>query len=163
MPRRLVADSTVSPTGLKWAAPAGGGKVLQVVQGTTSTAATVTSNTTFLDTNLTATITPSATSSKILIMTSQDLFKEAQTNSAINYRLLRGGTTIVDYPNAGILFQDTALRLEVLQTIVYLDSPNTTSATTYKTQFKNYLSGGTAVAQPDSNRSSFIILMEIGA
>jgi hypothetical protein len=137
--------------------------VLQVVQGTTSTAATVTSNTTFLDTNLTATITPSSTSSKVLIMTSQDLFKEAQTNSAINYRLLRGGTTIVDYPNAGILFQDTAIRLEVLQTIVYLDSPSTTSATTYKTQFKNYLSGGTSVAQPDSNRSSFIILMEIGA
>lgn len=159
----LLSVDSAEATGLKWAAPAGGGKVLQVVQGTTSTAATVTSNTTFLDTNLTATITPSATSSKILIMTSQDLFKEATTNNAINYRLLRGSTAIVDYPNAGILWQDTTARLEVLQTIVYLDSPNTTSATTYKTQFKNYLSGGTAVAQPDSNRSSFIILMEIGA
>jgi hypothetical protein len=51
----------------------------------------------------------------------------------------------------------------LLQSIVYLDEPNTTSATTYKTQFKNYLSGGTAVAQADSNRPSHIILMEIGA
>jgi hypothetical protein len=157
----LTADSTTA-SGVKWAAAAGGGKVLQVVSGTTTTGATVTSNTTYLDTNLTATITPSATSSKILVMTSQGLFKEAQTNSAINYRLLRGSTTIVDIVNAGILFQDTALRLGVLQSLVYLDSPNTTSATTYKTQFKNYLSGGTAVAQPDSQPGN-IILMEIGA
>ena len=158
----LLSVDSAEATGLKWAAPAGGGKVLQVVSGTTTTGATVTSNTTYLDTNLTATITPSATSSKILVMTSQGLFKEAQTNSAINYRLLRGGTTIVDIVNAGILFQDTALRLGVLQSLVYLDSPNTTSATTYKTQFKNYLSGGTAVAQPDAQPGN-IILMEIGA
>ncbi len=154
---------TVSGGVPAWSAPAGGGKVLQVVFGTTSTGVSVTSNTTFSDTGLTATITPSATSSKILIMTSQDLFKEAQTNSAINYRLLRGGTAIVDYPNAGVLFQDSAIRLGVLQSIVYLDSPNTTSATTYKAQFKNYLAGGLAVAQADSNRPSNIVLMEIGA
>jgi len=159
----LLSVDSAEATGLKWAAPAGGGgKVLQVVSGTTTTGATVTSNTTYLDTNLTATITPAATSSKILVMTSQGLFKEAQTNGAINYRLLRGGTAIVDIVNAGILFQDTALRLGVLQSIVYLDSPSTTSATTYKTQFKNYLTGGTAVAQPDAQPGN-IILMEIGA
>ena len=48
----------------------GGGKILQVVTATTSTQATNTSQT-FADTNLTASITPSATSSKILIMISQ--------------------------------------------------------------------------------------------
>ena len=57
----LTADSTEA-TGIKWATPAGGGKVLQVVQGTTSTSTTI-ATTTYTDTTLTATITPSAASS----------------------------------------------------------------------------------------------------
>ena len=58
----LTADSTTS-TGLKWATPAGG-KVLQVVYGST-TSGVANSTSTYADTNLTATITPSSTSSKV--------------------------------------------------------------------------------------------------
>jgi hypothetical protein len=52
-------------TGLQWAAAAAGGKVLQVVQATNSTAA-ANSTTTYADTNLTASITPSAATSESL-------------------------------------------------------------------------------------------------
>ena len=55
----LTSDSAAT-LGIKWAAAAGGGKVLQVVQGTYSTEVSTTSAT-FTDTNLTASITPSST------------------------------------------------------------------------------------------------------
>ena len=68
----LTADSSTA-TGLKWAAAAGGGKVLQVVSATTGTSTTI-SSTTYTDTTLTATITPSATSSKVLVLVSQQFY-----------------------------------------------------------------------------------------
>ena len=70
----LTADSTQS-TGLKWAAASGGGKVLQVVFASTTTSTTVAS-TTFTDTTLTANITPSSASSRILAIVSQNVFRK---------------------------------------------------------------------------------------
>jgi hypothetical protein len=57
----LTADSTAT-TGIKWATAAGGGKVLQVVQASTSTLTTI-SSTTLTDTGLSASITPTANTS----------------------------------------------------------------------------------------------------
>ena len=54
-----------------WAAAGGGGKVLQVVMGNTTTSAYTNTNT-FIDTNLTATITPTSASSKVLVLVSQN-------------------------------------------------------------------------------------------
>ena len=63
-----------------WATPAGGGKVLQVVAGTTSASAS-NSTTTYADTGLTATITPSAASSKVLVLVSQQGVRKSDGNS----------------------------------------------------------------------------------
>ena len=50
-------------------------------------------------------------------------------------------------------------------TLVQLDEPSTTSATTYKTQqaASETVSGGSFVASQSDNRTSYMTLMEIGA
>lgn len=158
----LTADSSTS-TGLKWASPAGGGKVLQVVYGSTSTTVS-NSTTTKTDTGLTATITPSASTSKILVLIAQNGINKSSgnANNAINLNLLRGATDIqrIGYDS---LLTGTALYLtgNTLSTTI-LDSPATTSAVTYKTQFSNG-NPTASVSVQNGNEVSTITLLEIGA
>jgi hypothetical protein len=169
---KFVADSSVSPTGLKWAAPAGGGKVLQVVSATTTTATTNTT-TTLADTTLTATITPSAATSKILVLTQQYIATSRSSAyfGTVEGALLRGATAIVDYSSiagSNLIFFEaqgaSSGSLVLIQNYSYLDSPSTTSATTYKTQLcvDQATNSATVTSQQSGNLSS-IILMEIGA
>ena len=162
----LTADSTQA-LGLKWAAPVGG-KVLQVIQASTSTSATAT-GAGFVDSNLSGTITPSATSSKILILTAQyiQLYRAGQ-DQGLQIKLLRGATTIFD-PNNSVEFVYTrgagisTLDFRLSVPLAYLDSPSSTSALTYKTQFTGtYASPAYATAQ-SGGITSTMILMEIGA
>ena len=144
-----------------WATPAGGGKVLQVVAGTTSTSAS-NSTTTYADTNLTATITPSAASSKVLVLVSQQGVRKSDGNSGngLIFQLLRGATALMD---ARTNYTATALFLDGSWSAVWLDSPNTTSATIYKTQFANRIAAAAVSVQVNSDEDSSIVLMEIGA
>jgi len=166
----LTADSSTA-TGLKWATPAAGGKILQVVSASTSTQ-TIISSTTLTDTTITATITPTASTSKILVLitaTSQN----RKTASALgnNARLLRDATTIYDFPNEGwanYYYASLAsgdIWIGGVKTITYLDSPATTSATTYKLQAAVPNTSGSASIrfQPTSQGPSQIILLEVGA
>ena len=154
----LVADSTAA-TGLKWATPAGGGKVLQVVMGTTTTS-TSSSSATFIDTTLTATITPSSATSKVLVLVSQNGVAKTASGTGVSLTLVRGATTISTF---GVLAsQGTDAYNETAGGIGYLDAPATTSATTYKTRMNNYFATGTTYTQNNSAMSS-IILLEIGA
>jgi len=161
----LVADSSTA-TGLKWATPSGGGKVLQVVNATYSTQVN-NSTSTYADTGLSATITPSSASSKILVFANQAGLKKsaANTENAVRVRLLRGATEIVaDYAGyAG--YTGTALLLYPgsAASVTYLDSPATTSATTYKTQFRNNANAAEVSVQQGSDVVSQITLIEIGA
>jgi hypothetical protein len=158
----LTADSTAA-TGIKLAAPAGGGKVLQVVQGTYGTAIS-TSSSTFADTNLTATITPSATSSKILVMVNhQGLFCTGGAGTYGQFKLFRGGSSIKDF---GYLSGRSTTGIDLYfpdATFVWLDSPNTVSATTYKTQFASWNNTASFHLQTGSVGTSTITLLEIGA
>ena len=159
----LTADSTTA-TGLKWATPAGGGgKVLQVVNATYSTQASSTSST-YADSGLTASITPSASTSKILVLVSQQigLLNTSSSELVMNSNIVRGATQLMENQ---FLIRATLYGSELANnqvwSPVYLDSPSTTSSTTYKCQFKNTNTTGTMYVQR-GNLMSTITLMEIG-
>jgi len=165
----FVADSSVSPTGLKWAAPAGG-KVLQVVSATYSTETTVASET-FTDTGLSLAITPSSASSKVLVIVSQVAYVYREVSpSAGAYKILRGATDIVvvDAANQmamGIFASPTGIPNIGIRGIInytYLDSPATTSSTTYKTQGRAFATANAGSIVFNSDPSQ-ITLLEIGA
>jgi hypothetical protein len=166
----LTADSAEAD-GVKWATPAGGGKVLQVVYASYSTS-TATTSTTYSDSGLSATITPSAATSKVLVLTAQTLSMDRSAGGLYSkLKLLRGTTDILTVGNTSFGMEvyatgTTALDIRSTQPVNYLDSPNTTSATTYKTQIAcSQQPGGptvTITAQKDSVVST-MILLEIGA
>jgi hypothetical protein len=144
------------------------GSVLQVVNVSYGTPASQTSAT-YVDTGLTATITPKFASSKILVMVVQngsDKQADASANG-ITIQLLRNSTIIPNTPSAWFAnyvgYTASSLRLiSGSACINYLDSPATTSATTYKTQYANTSSGGNVSVQSNNNIST-MTLMEIAA
>lgn len=157
-----------------WAAAAGGGKVLQVVQGTSTTETTI-SSTTLTDSTITATITPSSASSKVLVMISYfaGMYAGSNNSRSFNGRIMRDATQIFDRITAGIGYVDDVLAsgthsgqgVGISGAMVYLDSPATTSATVYKLQgaVSATGSGGVGLTFNGNGGVGSIILMEIGA
>lgn len=153
----LTADSAEA-TGLKWAAAAAG-KVVQVVTASYATQAN-SSTTTYADTGLTASITPTSASNSILVMVTQNGVFKVTNNTGVDLRLLRGATTIAQIGQD--LCNNASTNRNSIGTagIDYLDSPATTSSVTYKTQFAS--NGATATATVQHNDVvSTIVLMEI--
>lgn len=139
------------------------GKILQVVSSTLSVQKS-TSSTSFVDTDLTANITPSATNSKILvIIAQQNSVNRASSLARGQVQVLRDSTVIFAPNNWTINMQQsgTDLAHSTMLSFNYLDSPNTTSQVTYKTQMKADTSTNILVCQ--SGHDSSIILMEVGA
>ena len=153
----------------------GGGGVIQVVSFTTQTETTANAGTTFVDTGVTATITPKFATSKILILTYHSVtfsnFAGNGDTGGWSIRLLRGNTVIKNGSTNGsdhyisvpaessyIVFNDPDFQQ-------HFDSPNTTSAVTYKTQVNesnseiNVLINGNDASNVDSS----MILMEVSA
>ena len=164
----LTADSATS-TGLKWATPAGG-KVLQVVSATSTTQTTIASVTP-TDTGLSLSITPSSTSSRVLVLITQNYqITRSDNETGHTVKIVRGSTDIYDPgnggKNSGSIFANNTTIVHIGGTVsmAYLDSPATTSATTYKTQGRvnNAGANNTVVYQIMASPST-ITLLEIGA
>ncbi len=147
-----------------WAAPAGGGKVLQVVFASNSTASTITT-TTLTDTGLTATITPSATNSKILVLASSiNRHYKLSNIQGTKMALLRGATSIWSSDSVGYSQMASTHSIATFTTpVIYLDSPNTTSATTYKIQAAPQSTADSGNLTFNETGTSTITLLEIGA
>ena len=136
------------------------GSVLQVVQGTLAGGVSTTSNTA-VDTGLTATITPSSSNSKILVSFTHPVPVKSNTNADLNLNLVRNSTNIIVY-NDALYSNGIANNYGTVIGGSILDSPATTSAVTYKTQFFNG-QGTSLQVFACSSGTSTIILMEIAA
>jgi hypothetical protein len=155
----LTADSTQAD-GVIWATPVSG-KVLQVVGAFQSTEV-ASSSTSYADTNLTATITPTSATSKILVLFSQPIGRsDGNSNQAVLLRLFRGATQLGNTFN--LLKEGNFNFGSCVASSAYLDSPATTSATIYKTTFANSVSAGTDVTVNHLGATSTMTLLEIGA
>jgi hypothetical protein len=134
------------------------GSVLQVVNAATSTQVSI-SSASYTDTGLTATITPTSATSKILVLVSQSGVNGTAASNGVNVQLLRGASSISVFAIAMAYATGDIL---ATASVCYLDSPATTSATTYKTQFARY-TGSSAVRTQENGSMSTITLMEIAA
>jgi hypothetical protein len=144
-----------------WAdAGGGGGKVLQVVSDFSSTRTSV-STSTWTNVGLSVSITPSATTSKILIISSPfTLISGSGANLGI--RITRGSTGLIAFENITERWNhDQGQSIS----LTYMDSPSTTSSTTYTVQGNRGSGGGTCYFIQDraTTGGSSLIALEIGA
>jgi hypothetical protein len=163
----LKADGT-------WAAPSGsGGKILQVVQATKTDTASVTGSS--FSSVFTASITPSSSSSRVLVMAF--LSVGGATSNYSNIRLVKSSTVLLQGDTAGSRTRVTAMGNPGVAgamnaiTINYVDSPASTSALTYEIELASHSTGAVYLNRSGtdtdgatiSRASSTIILMEVAA
>jgi len=156
----LTADSAEA-TGLKWATPASGGKVLQVLQDTANTSVS-NATTTYAATGLSQAITCATASSKVLVTVSLPIVKtDENSTNAVGIEIKRGSTAIITTPDV-VLYTETAVRLFSTWSYSFLDSPSSTASLTYTVNFRNRNTQNAVLVCYESSPAS-IILQEIGA
>jgi hypothetical protein len=143
----------------------GAGAVLQVVQASTSSQTSSTSNTYADATNLFASITPSSSTSKILVLVDYSAYVQTDNACQMGVRLMRNGSVVV-WEDAFATMNNVNANVATgtRNCINKLDSPNTTGALTYKLQFKRSYIAGTGYAvyiNGNTVNVSTITLMEI--
>jgi hypothetical protein len=168
--------------GLSWvtpATPAAGGKILQVVQASKANTTSTINQDSFTDLGLSASITPTSTSSNVLVLVSIGRVCSSITSLRLcPFRILRGATAIGVGVVDGVKLRSNFVISDSGDNnygsggaYQYLDSPSTTSATTYSIQWTGqagetwYLhrSSGNADSTDTINTrsASHIILMEV--
>ena len=132
------------------------GHIIQVVNGLLT--ASVSNNTaSYVDTGLTATITPKFATSKILVTVNLLGVENNTASEGTHVKLVRGSTDLSEF---GKYMGYTRTYMTNHPSIIYLDSPSNTSATTYKVQFKRGQGSGTSNVGANTCTSS-MTLMEI--
>jgi hypothetical protein len=155
----LTADSTTA-TGLKWATPAGGGGAVVQVKSMSYATATSTTSATFQDSGLTLSITPTSASNKILVIVTVNGILRGSVTSGVGLQTVRTSTAISIFEK-NLLYTDSGGGTFVgAAANAYLDSPATTSATTYKVQFRSVNGSNNVTVQNDGSNST-LVLMEV--
>ena len=165
---QLKVDSIIPTTGVP---TGGGGGIVQIKMGTLTAPASNTTSGSFTDTGLTCAITPTSATSKVFCMVSLGSIS-ATAGTSTGFRLVRGSTDI-GVPDSTALQSGFTNIYDADQIILasasfnYLDSPATTSATTYKITWRNSSSttylGRYTGSSTDYNGVSTLILMEVSA
>ena len=158
----LEVKAIQAPTGYDLQMPAG--NIIQVVQGSADTQVYMTTTTVFTEyTQLSTSITPKFSNSKILVTLSSSMRAWGSINqSSADHYIARNNVQVsglysiytYDYGNSGV-------QPRILQTAVYLDSPATTSAVEYSSWMK--LTSGSGCGWGAGDRASTITLMEVSA
>ena len=137
------------------------GNILQVVNANTSTGVNNTTAT-YIDSGLTATITPTSATSKILVLVNQTGLFKVTTNTWLLLKLFRNTTDLSTFGAVIGYTNSTTENTVGACSCCYLDSPATTSATTYSTKLANQTGTGQVGVQRNSSMST-ITLMEVSA
>lgn len=161
---------------LSWASVTSA-KILQVIQTTKTNTVSVT-GTSAVSTGLSTSITPSSSSNKILILAYLNFGLNSAEQNGAWVTLVRDATGLLIGDAAGSRAQVTCFPLPtnvtttIPATIIYLDSPGTTSSTTYDVQFSSSGAGVTTYlnrSHTDTNSNTFarvassLIVMEVSA
>jgi hypothetical protein len=153
-----IIDGTAGITFPNSTVQASAGQVLQVVQSSASAQDTTTGNS-FIASSLSASITPKFANSKILIQVSSICTNTG--NGQGNYTIYRGATNLAGGSQNSFIFYFSSSGYSFVPiTMVYLDSPATTSATTYAVYFKTQ-TGSTSTVFGSTNVAGTITLTEI--
>jgi hypothetical protein len=140
------------------------GSVLQVVTSTNSTQYSTTSST-FVATGIAATITPTSATSNILVMVHvSDCTNGYSNGSLLGLKLYRASSAIISFGyyvgfnTVGAIANDVGTC-----STSYLDSPATTSATTYTVYINSSNNTGSMLVNYNAGSTSTVTLMEIAA
>tara|TARA_R100000231_G_scaffold46846_1_gene40279 strand:+ start:310 stop:795 length:486 start_codon:yes stop_codon:yes gene_type:complete len=159
---QIKVDSIVPVAGV---ASGQGGGIVQVVTGSTNNR-TETTSTSFVDTNLSATITPKNSSSKIKVTVSTTV-SGTQNNSFIRLTVFRGGSsgTNIGHSATGIMQMGINNGNDFIGcgTFSVIDSPSTTSATTYLMKFRKDGNGEVRVPAQNGEEEAVMTLEEVSA
>ena len=157
----IITDNLGRASGLLKAA--GGGKVLQVVEGKMSAAQQLSSSSTWTAiTNHTGTITLSATSSKLLVFLTAQLYGATNNNTGIDLYYDIGGA---GYNSMGVPTRGNGLNEGIGCALSVLVSPSSTSEINVKPYIKSYNNSGNVYYNYNGSTATYsnMILMEISA
>ena len=174
----LISDTSASAALKKMTisnlvANAGGGKIGQVVSTFKSDAFSSTADGFFDITGLSVSITPSATSSKVLVISDVALSASDSSSYNIGFKVLRDSTSIgigtagsYNYSGGYNLNTSTGVAYMFGNTKIFLDSPSSTSSLTYKVQGSKFDSAGTFYLNRKGNTANYggassITVMEV--
>jgi hypothetical protein len=137
------------------------GHVLQVVQAYVGGQVTISSGS-WVDTGLSASITLTSSTSKVLVLAQQNgVFRGPTAGSFASFMLTRGTTDLMQFGYV-VGYDGNAVYQGAVANCAWLDSPNTVASITYKTRMAQ-VGGGQTDLQRDASAISTITLMEIAA